>query len=338
MKRFTSILAGLLALQLVIALGLNYGRSDYAAFEPEEPLLAFNKAEIDQIAISQSSSNSVTLKKQNGEWIVPSLADFPANGDQIERFLTKLTEFKKGWPVATSEGAAGRFKTGEDDYERKIVLSSAGKTVGELFIGSSPAYKQIYARTGGSSEIYNIEMVSYEAGSRGDEWMKRDFLTIPRDKITGFELGDIIAEKKDGKWTLANLKPDETLKESALQRLVGAAVNPGFDMVQGKGKDDLAKLDPPDVTFTVKRGDLAPITYKFKKEAAGGAYLFASSEHDFLFRVAEATVEPIVTASREKLVEVKKPEPEKAAAPEKQEEENKVPQALQDGNLSGSGG
>lgn len=341
MKRFTSILAGVLALQLVIALGLNYSGSDYAALEPEEPLMAFNKAEIDQIAISQSNNNSVTLKKQDGEWIVPVLADFPANGDQVERFLTKLTDFKKGWPVATSEGAAQRFKTGKDDYERRIVLSSAGKTVGELFIGSSPAYRQVYARNAGSNDVYNIAMVPYEAGTRGDEWMKRDLLTIARDKITGIELGEIIAEKKDDKWTLANLKPDETVNESALLLLLGSAVNPGFDAVQGKGKDALAKLDPPEFTFTVKREGLAPITYKFKKEAAGGAYLFASSEHEYLFRVAEKTIEPIVTASREKLVELKKTEPEQKPAEAevvKPEEADKTPQALQNDTLGGGGG
>lgn len=339
MKRFTPILAGVLALQLVIALGLNYIGSDYTALKPEEPLLAFNKAEIDQIAISQNDNDAVTLKKQDGTWIVPSLADFPANVDQIERLLTKLTEFKKGWPVATSENAAGRFKTSKDEYERRIVLSSGGKTVGELFIGSSPAYRQVYARAGDQSEVYNIEMVAYEAGTRGDEWMKRDVLTIPRDQITGIELGEILAEKKGDQWTLTNLKPDETVKQGELQRLVGAAVNPGFEAVQGKGKDDLAKLDPPDVTFTVKRGDLAPITYKFRKEALGGAYLLASSEHEFVFRVAETTIEPIVKASREKLVELKKPEPDKQPAEtQKPEGTDKTPQALQNGNLGGGGG
>ena len=50
----------------------------------------------------------------------------------------------------------------------------------------------------------------------------------------------------------------------------------------------------------------ATVVLKYKKEAAGVAYLFASSASDYLFRVGETTIQPLVKTKRETLVEAKK--------------------------------
>lgn len=39
---------------------------------------------------------------------LPESDDFPADGTAVQRLLDKLTGLKKGWPVATSTGAAER--------------------------------------------------------------------------------------------------------------------------------------------------------------------------------------------------------------------------------------
>jgi hypothetical protein len=177
--------------------------------------------------------------------------------------------------------------------------------VSELLIGTSPTYREVHARSGSDSAVYSVAMASYDAGSRGEEWMNRDYLAVPQDKVASISVGDVVLERKDGKFTLAGLKPEDKPKETAISELVGAVAHPSFDLVQGKGKDALAKLDPADIQVTVKRTEGDPITYKFKKEATGGAYLFASSAHDFVFRVAEASISPIVKAKRETLIETK---------------------------------
>lgn len=99
--------------------------------------------------------------------------------------------------------------------------------------------------------------------------------------------------------------------------------HPPFDTIQGKGRDELAKLDAPDMTVTLKRNDGTSVTYKFKKDASGN-HLFASSAHEYVFRVAEGSVAAIVQAMRSKLVQEK-------GKPEK-------PQASQSSETGGSGG
>ncbi len=305
MKRNTLILTGVLAVQLALALVLTLGSSGNDAFKAEEPLLAFDKDKVDQIAIDRTGGNSVTLKKQDGKWVIPAMADFPASKKAVSGLLDKLADLKKGWPVATTSDAAERFKVTGKSHERRVVLKSGKNELGTLFIGTAPTYRKVNVRPADDSEIYSVTLAAYDAGARGEDWMDRDFLDIAQDKISSLSIGDITIEHKDGKFTLAGLKPGETLKSSEIPPIVSAVASPSFDVVQGKGKDALAKLEPADFEVTVKRKDADPIIYKFKKEAAGGAYLFASSAHPYVFRVAEATIKPIVEAKRDKLVEVK---------------------------------
>src|SRR5687767_13959483 len=184
MGRGTLILGGLLAAQLGLASILALSSSDHAAFDAKEPLLAFDTAKVDQIAIDQAvGGNSVTLKKENGKWVIPSFAGFPADPGKVSAFLDKLRELKKGFPVATSSDAANRFKVSDSTAERRLVLSSGGKEAARLLMGTSPSFRQANVRADGSS-IYSVAFSAYEAGLRGDDWMDRGALAIPADQVS----------------------------------------------------------------------------------------------------------------------------------------------------------
>jgi hypothetical protein len=305
MKRITLILAGALAVQLALAFGLTFSGSDNAAFEASEPLLAFDPKAVDAIAIDESGADPVTLKKAADGWQVPSLAGFPADSQRVGHLLDKLAGLKKGWPVATSSDAAQRFKLTDKSHERRIVLSGGGKQIATLLVGASPAMRQVYVRNGDDGTIYSAAMAAYDASARGEEWMDRGFLGIPQDKIASISIGDVTLERKDGKFILAGIGENEQPVESEIARLAQMAARPAFDVVQGKGAEEVAKLEPADIQLTVKRDDGTAVTYKFKKEANGGAYLFASSAHDYVFRVAEGNIAPIAQAARAKLVKAK---------------------------------
>ena len=83
MQRLTFILAGTLGFQLLLALGLSLGGSEYRAFEAKETLMAFDPASINKSQIDQSGANSVTLVNNGGKWDLPEMADFPADQGKI---------------------------------------------------------------------------------------------------------------------------------------------------------------------------------------------------------------------------------------------------------------
>lgn len=308
MKRITIILAGVLAAQLAVALALTFSRTDLSAFKAKEPLVVFDAGRIDQIAIDESGGGSVTLNKRDGKWIVPSQADFPADGAKIDGLLSKLAGLKAGWPVATTAEAAQRFKVTDKEHERRIVLSSGGKQVSEILIGTSPTYRQVNARVDGASAIHSVAFATYEANSRPEEWTNHDLLDIAQDKVASISFADVNIERKDGKLVVAGVGENEKVNEPDVRALLSAISHPGFDVVQGKGPEALAKLENPDIQFTVKQADGAAVTFRYMKEGDGAAYLFGSSAQDYVFRVKAASIDPIVKAKREKLVEQKKTE------------------------------
>jgi hypothetical protein len=309
MQRRTLILSGLLAAQLVLAGVLAISGSDYTGHDAQDPLLAFDAGKIDEIAIDQTGGNSITLKKQDGKWVIPSFAGFPADTTKVSQFIDKLRDLKKGFPVATSSEAAPRFKVSDSVHERQIVLSSGGKQAAKLLIGTSPSYRLTNVRTSGN-EIYSAAISTYEIGARGEDWTDKEALTIPADKVASIAFPDVTLERKDGKFVLAGAKEGEKVLDDKVQDAARAALRPSFDAIQGKGADEIAKLDPPDVKVEIKTTDNTTHTYKYKKEAAGGAYLFAASDRDYVFRVGEANASALVDARREKLIEA----PNKAGA------------------------
>ena len=310
MNRLSLKLAAVLGLQLVLALVLWAGGPDYNAFKAKEPVLAFDPAKVDGIEIAEGSANSVVLVKEDGKWVIPSSAGFPADAAKVSGLLTKLAGLKKGWPVATSAEAAKRFKVSDDAFERRVVLKSGGGTLGELLLGTSPNFKSVSVRAGGDGNVYSVAFSTYEVGARGDEWQDRGLLNIQQDQIASIAIGDVLLERKDGKYVLPGLAAGQKQDETATYRLTGALTYPVFEAVVGKGAEAQAKVSAPDIEITVKRTSGEPIVLKYKKEAAGGAYLFTSSANGFLFRASEAAMEPIAKAKREALIEA----PKKAGA------------------------
>jgi len=319
MQRLTLILAGILGAQLVLALALTFGGSDHASFKAKEPLLAFDASAVDRIDIDESGAGSVTLTKRDGSWVVPSMTDFPADGMRVMAFLATLADLKKGWAAATSTEAARRFKVADEAHERRIVLRKGEKTIAELVLGTSPSFRQVHARAGADPNIYNVAFATYDVGTRGEDWMNRDAFGVPDDKIASISIGDLRLDRKDGKYVIAGLAAGETQKDSEVWRLAGASAHPVFDAVQGKGADALAKVGDPDIQVSIKTTDGSTVILKYKKEAAGGAYLFTSSMSDYLFRVGETAIQPLVKAKQETLVEAKKQEGGGAEATQKHE-------------------
>ncbi len=298
MRQSTSVLAWAVALQVALALALSVGGRGNDAYQAKEPMLAFDASQIDGIDIDESAGSSVSLVKDGGKWTIPAFLGFPADNGKASAFVAKLAALKRGWPVATTEEAASRFKVVGGSHERRVVLKSGGKKQAELLIGTSPQFRQAYARREGDGSVYSIAFSAYEAPDRPEDWIDRDVLSVPEDKVAAITLGDATLTRKDGAFALADLKDRETPKESEITKLVSAALHPQFDAVVGKGADALAKVATPDVEVTVKMADGKAIVSRYKKDAAGSAYLFARSGSEFLFRAGEAAVEPLVKTAQ----------------------------------------
>ena len=121
MKSRIFILSGVLAAQLLLAGVLNLTGEEYGVFQAEEKLLSFDRQAVSGLRI-EDGTDSVVLKKQEGQWLLPESGDFPASQRDVGNLLDNLAALQKGWPVARTRGAARRFSVDEDQFERKLKI------------------------------------------------------------------------------------------------------------------------------------------------------------------------------------------------------------------------
>lgn len=305
MRRTLVILSGLLALQIAGALGFALSRPDYGAFEASEPLVTFDAEAVKEVTIHEGGGESVVLRRSEDGWTLPALDGFPASSEKVSDLLQRLNSLKKGLPVALSGSAQKRFKLTEEEHERRIVLRGDDGALGEVLFGTSPAYRQVHARTPDDEAVFSVAFAIYEAAARAEDWMDRDYLEVPEDDIVRVELPSLALVRDDDRLVVEGLGEDEQTVEDEAKSLLRQLARPGFTAVEGRGEAALARIGEPDLAVTLERKDGATLTYRVKKLEGEDEYLLASSEHDYLFRMPKYAVQALLDASRDKLVEPK---------------------------------
>ena len=160
MRRGMTTLAVVLVLQLALALLLFMRRDPLAGVTsvtlliPPDAVRNADHLVIDakqprarrRRAVAVGEATRLELAKKNGAWVLPGAFDAPADGPKVSALLDRLAALKRGLPIATSEAALKRFKVVDADFERRLVLSSGGKTLATVYFGSSPGLRKSDAR------------------------------------------------------------------------------------------------------------------------------------------------------------------------------------------------
>ncbi len=306
MKKWSAGLGGLLVAQIVLAVTLNVGSDPYTAFTPNEKLAGFEPAQIDTMLIETTRDKTV-LKKVNGKWQLPELDDFPADQSKAVQLLDTLAALKKGWPVATSTGAAKRFKVDDDEFERRITLEDGGNTVAQLYFGTSPGLRKVHARMASEDDIVTVGFSLFEAEADSGDWIDDKILALDEKKIMRVELPGVTLQRQDGKWQLAQLAPgEETITEQVeelMKKLAGLTVESVFT----SGDEPEREENTKPLKITVVLDDDSRLDYSFSKLKEGSGYLLQRSDQSTRYKIADWGVTPLKDVEREKLVEIKSP-------------------------------
>lgn len=299
MKKWIAILSGLLILQLALALGLNLAGEDYAAFEPTEQLLAFEPAVVDGVRIEDGEA-SVELTRRDGAWVLPGRGGFPADQDAVERLIEKLAALQKGWPVATTAGAVERFKVSDEAYERRISLLAGGTPKAALYVGTSPGFRKVHVRPSGDEAVYAAAFDTWEARTRADDWIDKSVLALDEAEVTRIELPGLVLERDGDGFRVAGLAEGEEGNPDESRALVETLARLRVESLLDAG--GVPADEPPVLELTVTRSERGPLTYRVWKPGDGGDYALTRSDFEQGFGVAGYSIEPLLTASREKLV------------------------------------
>ena len=303
MKKWIAVFGGLLTAQLVLAVAVNLAGETYSAFEPTESLIAANTEAINNLKI-EDDKQQLVLSKRDGEWVLPGSGDFPADQSSVQRLLERLADMKKGWPVATTAGAAKRFKVASDVFERKLTLLEDEKAVATLYLGTSPGFRKVHVRPEGDDEVYAVAFNTWELNTSADDWIDQDFVKIQDDDIEQIELHDLVLKRDGDQFHLADLGDGEETKQDAVQSLVDRLTGMQVQSVLGAEELPEFRQEEPELEIRLLQKDGAPLTYRFSKPKDSNYFVLKRSDLEYYFKVAEFAVSPIKDTVREKLVQL----------------------------------
>ncbi|MBX3629653.1 MAG: DUF4340 domain-containing protein [Nitrosomonas sp.] len=302
MKKWIMVLGGLLAFQLVLVTVVNLSGDDYGAFRAEEKLLAFNVETIDRLKV-ESGDQYVTLEKQDGRWILPETWNYPADTDAVTRLLNTLSALNKGWPVATTSGAAERFKVAKDDFERKIAFLTGNQEQATLYIGTSPGFRKAHVRLNGDDHIFAVTLESWKVSAQADDWLKKDRLLINAPDIDRLAMADVVLTRSDMTLQPDDLSEQEKPDTAAISNLIHQIAGLQIQSILGIEDSEDYQLNKPvlEIDVTLKNGDV--FNYRFSKpDAESDYYILKRSDLPYYFTVAEFSVDALREIGRSTLV------------------------------------
>jgi len=304
MRQLIKILSGLLVFQIVITVAANIGDNSLATFQGDEKLISINFDDINNIRISAGAEGVIDIKRENDEWVIPELDDFPVDQDKIADFISTLSSIKKGWPVATTSGAGKRFKVDADEFARNIVLQKDDNDLASIYIGTSPGFRKVHARIADNDEIHAVEFSVHDASVSADDWINKNILNVGAANIVSLELADIKLKRDGEVLTLEDLGEKEALDEAAVSDLLKRVSDVSIDKVLGIDKDKL-KVKKLELSYTLTTKDDEKLSYEFSSSESGKNYILKTSKYKHYFEIQGWKVSLIKDFNREKLVKAK---------------------------------
>lgn len=333
MEKTIRLLAVVLGVQLLLALGLSFTAPRLSAPAAETPLLGFDAGKVDRLVIEGPEAAKVTLTKSDGGWHLPDAADFPADRDRIEQLLKRLSELRGATPVATTPGAQQRFRVGDADFERRISLHAGDKALATLYLGTAPSLHQINARAATSEAIFAVALGAHEFPVKSDDWIDHAVLRVPRDEIVAIDVAGLHLERvpdpapaadanattaaknpTDGvatdagtgtiegaaprtHWQASGLAAGESLNAAAADSLADKLAELRISALLGTEEKSEYGLDAPVLSLQVTRKDSAPVEYRLGKAPQKDEYTLKVSNRAQYLRLPTYSAEQLLKAS-----------------------------------------
>ncbi len=303
-KRHNQILAGVLAIQVILSVAIFWPRS--AATGAGEPLFPDLKADdVIALAVTDADGNSTKLRQVAGDWVLPDADDYPGAPEKITALLDKIVGLTTGRLVTRTDASHKRLQVSSDDFVRRIDFETAEGAKHTLYLGSSPSYGATHFRVEGQSEAYLTDAISvWETTASADSWIDTTYLSIPQADVTSMRLENsngafTFTKGDDGSWTMAGLAADEQVDEAKVTSTLRAAAS--VNMLGPLGREEKAAygMEEPNAVVTLEAGDKTVTLRVGAEDTADGGYVVTSSESPYYVRVSDVTVRSLVESTRD---------------------------------------
>ena len=306
MKTKQLLILGAIFIVLVIVVLLfdnPFGQSEYEKkVETAMPLFPnFNKEQVVKIEIT-ATGETTTLSKQNDNWVVASMDNYPADGEGVAELLSKVTEFKNTQRVSNNPEKQLEFEVDSTGVEAKL-MDASDKVLAHLFVGkTTPGFLSSYMRPADSNDVYVAQGYLQSVFNKDTRtWKDRTIFNFNKGIAT--QLNIISPEETvelrldaNGAWQM--LKPiaaaAKTTEVDALLTTFSGLDTDDF----AEAKDELAEygLDTPQSTISAVLNDGTTATLHVGKEEEGKLYV-KRDDKDTVFRLFKSNVDRLMKKS-----------------------------------------
>lgn len=243
-------------------------------------LLTFDPTTIDSLIIGDGTGE-LELKKQGEAWSLPAYDGLPVKAEKVSEVLDELANLHTGWPIASSESAATRFEVTMENAQKSLKLKSGDEIIDKLYLGTSPGFRKVHARTSGDKNIYAVEFSQHRVSTKGEDWFDKELLSY-QSEINKLKVGTTEIAKTDAGWSVSGLAQEQTDANKVSTWLKNLASLPVRKLINGNDKDKLLVLDP-NLEIQVE-GDGSAVAYKLWKKDE--QYFIKRSDSERLFEIA----------------------------------------------------
>lgn len=301
MRKIIQAAGFLLALQIVVAVALNMSGGSNMEVAPDTPLFGFKAEAVTALTIIDGENKTITIAKGDQGWVLPETSNAPANNDQVTALLEKLAGLKQGLPVATSGAGAKRFKVADDLFQRRVEVKEGEAVVADLYVGTSPGFRQIHARKAGSSEVLIAALSTFELETTADHWLDKGMFAVREEDLEVMLFPGFTLTRSGKEWQLDNLAGEEKTDSKAAADL--AARVSGLTVRSVVEAETAAPLfaGEPALRFSVKKKGGAQVDY-FLAKGDEETYYLKQSERAQYGKVHKLQAEGLLKVGREALI------------------------------------
>lgn len=156
-KKQLLILGGIFVLLLLVVLIFEnpFRKSEYQK-KIEEATALFPNFNLDQVTKIEiiAKGQTTTLSKQNDQWAVTSMGNYPADSEGVKDLLEKVAEFDNANHVSDNPKNQAEFQVDSSGVEAKL-MDANDKMLAHLFVGkNTPGFLSSYVRVADSNDVY----------------------------------------------------------------------------------------------------------------------------------------------------------------------------------------
>jgi hypothetical protein len=321
MNRTIQILAGLLVIQVVIALLLLILPAQSTQGRLRPLLNQLTEADVTALTIHERPDKEVRMVKKDDQWVLPDVEDYPVDKVRVSDLITKLISIQVGDPVATTSASHARLQVSADSYNRRVDLTTGSQGERRLFLGSSRG-NSANVRLDGSDEVFlTNKLAPFDIASDLSGWIDTRYVTVTEQEVSRVVLTTIsgtltFQRNVSDVWEFQGVAAGETFNPSRLENILSRVSVLNMTRPLGKSEKPEYGLGQPLAVLTLTlKSDASELVLKVgARDDKDSTYVVKSSRSPWFVRVNTFVLEDIVNAKREEFLQLP-PTPEPTLTP-----------------------